>query len=154
MQLAKKRERLAVYDVVRIVQSKNIQTRLERMALAAKWEEHGKTDLAEFVSNGGTRVVNDAIETAKELNEAQERLKRANKSRVQLLEENAACPCIEGCDGEWISAANEILASNFITAESFASAIYAALKHGRGRYRNVYISMVLQIVGKHFFWPH
>ena len=43
------------------------------MALAAKWEEHGKTDLAEFVSNRGARVVNDAIETAKELNEAQDR---------------------------------------------------------------------------------
>ena len=28
---------------------------------------------------------------------------------------------------------------NGITAESFASAIYAALKHGRGKYRNVYI---------------
>ena len=95
-----------MYDVVRIVQSKNIQIHLELMALAAKWEEHGKTDLAEFVSNRGTRVVNDAIKTAKELNEAQEKLKRANKSRIQLLEENAACPCIEGCDGEWISAAN------------------------------------------------
>ena len=66
-----------------------------------------------------------------------EKLKRENKSRIQLLEENAACPCIEGCDGEWISAANEILASNGITAESFASAIYPALKHGRGEYRNV-----------------
>ena len=77
-----------MYDVVRIVQSKNIQTRLELMALAAKWEENGMTDLAEFVSNRRARVVNDAIETAKELNEAQEKLKRANKSRIQLLEEN------------------------------------------------------------------
>ena len=77
-----------MYDVVRIVQCKNIQTRLELMALAAKWEENGMTDLAEFVSNRRARVVNDAIETAKELNEAQEKLKRANKSRIQLLEEN------------------------------------------------------------------
>ena len=72
-------------------------------------------------------------------------------SRIQLLEENATCPCIEGCDGEWISAANEILASNGIIAESFASAIYAALKHGRGKYCNVYIYGPA-IVSKHFFW--
>ena len=82
----KKRKRLSTFDVVRIVQNKKIQTRLQLIALASKWQEEGKTDLAEFVSNRGPKTVNKAIETAKELNEAQERLKRANKSRVQLLE--------------------------------------------------------------------
>ena len=82
----KKRKRLSTFDVVRIVQNKKIQTRLQLIALASKWQEKGKTDLAEFVSNRGPKTVNKAIETAKELNEAQERLKRANKSRVQLLE--------------------------------------------------------------------
>jgi hypothetical protein len=82
----KKRKRLVVYDVVRIVQTKQIQSRLELMALAAKWQEEGKTDQAEFVANRGPKIVNEAMETAKELNEAQERLKRANKTRIELLE--------------------------------------------------------------------
>jgi hypothetical protein len=93
----KKRKRLAVFDVVRIIQTKKIRTRLELMALADKWQEEGKTDLAEFVCNRGPRIVNEAIETAKELSGAQERLKRCNKSRIQLLEESAAKPCVDSC---------------------------------------------------------
>ena len=89
------------------------------MALASKCQEEGRTDLAEFVSNRGPKTVNEAIETAKELNEAQERLKRANKSRVQLLEESAANACVDGSNGQWISAASEILVNNDIGIESF-----------------------------------
>ncbi|CAB4014680.1 hypothetical protein AC249_AIPGENE13320 [Paramuricea clavata] len=63
----KKKKRMAVYDVVRIIQTKGIKSRLELMALASKWQEQGKTDLAEFVSNRGPRVVNEALETAHEL---------------------------------------------------------------------------------------
>ena len=57
----KKRKRLVVYDVVRIIQSKGIKSRVELMALASKWQEQGKTDLAEFVCNRGPRVVNEAL---------------------------------------------------------------------------------------------
>ena len=75
----KKRKRLSAFDVVRIVQSKKIKTRLELMALASKWQEEGRTDLAEFVSNRGPKTVNEAIETAKELDEAQERNELINQ---------------------------------------------------------------------------
>ena len=135
----KKRKRLAVYDVVRIVQTKKIQSRLELIALAAKWQEEGKTDLAEFVANRGPKIVNEAMETAKELNEAQKRLKRANKTRIELLEESAASACVDGCQGEWLSAAKEILVLNGIGIQDFSSALHDALKRGRGKYRNVYI---------------
>ena len=37
----KKRKRLAVYDVVRIIQSKGIKSQVELMALASKWQEQG-----------------------------------------------------------------------------------------------------------------
>ena len=128
-----------MYDVVRIVQTKQIQSRLELMALAAKWQEEGKIDLAEFVANRGLKIVNEAMETAKELNEAQKRLKRANKTRIELLEESAASACVDGCQGEWLSAAREILVLNGIGIQDFSSALHDALKRGRGKYRNVYI---------------
>ena len=57
---------------------------------------------------------------------------------MQLLEESAANACVDGCNGQWISAASEILV-NDIGIESFSSAVYNALRHGRGKYRNVYI---------------
>ena len=83
-----KRKRLSTFDVVEIIQSRKISNRLELMALAASWKGQGKNDLAEFVSNRGSKVVNDALETAKELSCAQERLIRSKKSRIELMNEH------------------------------------------------------------------
>ena len=135
----KKRKRLATFDVVQIIQNKKIQNRLQLMALALKWQGEGKMDLAEFVANRVPKIVNQAIQTAKDLNEAQERLERAQKNRIELLEESASSPCVEDCHGQWMSAATQILGSNGIPTERFSSAVYNALKRGRGKYRNVYL---------------
>jgi hypothetical protein len=81
----KKKKRMGVYDVVRIIQTKGIKSRLELMALASKWQEQGMTDLAGFVSNRGPRIVNEALETAHELTMAEKRLERINKTRIQLI---------------------------------------------------------------------
>ena len=78
-----KRKRLSTFDVVEIIQSRKISNRLELMALAANWKEQGKNDLAEFVSNRGSKIVNDALETAKELSCVQERLISSKKSRIE-----------------------------------------------------------------------
>ena len=95
----KKRKRLAVYDVVRIIQSKGIKSRVGLMALASKWQGQGKTDLAEFVCNRGPRVVNEALETAHELTQAEKRLERISKTRLELLQEQLTQPCQDNCDG-------------------------------------------------------
>ena len=58
----KKKNCLTVYDLARIMQTKGLKSHLELMALASKWQEQGKTDLAEFVSNRGPRAVNEALE--------------------------------------------------------------------------------------------
>ena len=134
-----KRKRLSTFDVVEIIQSRKISNRLELMALAASWKGQGKNDLAEFVSNRGSKVVNDVLETAKELSCAQERLIRSKKSRIELLNEHLKKECKEECNGSWPRAANEILESNDICRSEFASAMYEALSKGRGKYRNVYI---------------
>ena len=115
-----KRKRLSTFDVVEIIQSRKISNRLELMALAASWKGQGKNDLAEFVSNRGSKVVNDALETAKELSCAQERLIRSKKSRIELLNEHLKKECKEECNGPWLRAANEILESNDICRSEFA----------------------------------
>ncbi|CAB3999311.1 hypothetical protein BSL78_20361 [Paramuricea clavata] len=135
----KKKKRMAVYDVVRIIQTKGIKSRLELMALASKWQEQGKTDLAEFVSNRGPRVVNEALETAHELTMAEKRLERINKTRIQLLQEHLTQPCRDNCEGIWLRSAAEILEGNGIPVSIFAGAVYDALLRGRGKYRNIYI---------------
>ena len=135
----KKKKRMAVYDVVRIIQTKGIKSRLELMALASKWQEQGKTDLAEFVSNRGPRVVNEALETAHELTMAEKRLERINKTRIQLLQEHLTQPCRDNCKGIWLRSAAKILEGNGIPVSIFAGAVYDALLRGRGKYRNIYI---------------
>jgi hypothetical protein len=109
------------------------------MALSARWKDEGKTDLAEFVSNRGSKVVNDALETAKELRCAQERLLRSKKSRIELLKDQLGKTYEGGCDGAWLRAALEILDMNGIQKSDFSSAMYEALSRGRGKYRNIYI---------------
>lgn len=44
---SEKRKRLSVFDVVQIIQTRKINTRLELMAQAAKWEKERKMDLAQ-----------------------------------------------------------------------------------------------------------
>ena len=136
---SKKRKRLAVFDVVNIIQARKIQNRVELLALASKWQGEGKIDLAEFVANRGPKIVNQAIQTANELSEAQRKLERSKKTRIELLEESASSLCVEDCHGQWMSAATQILDSNGISTERFSSAVYNALKRGRGKYRNVYL---------------
>ena len=111
---------MSTFDVVEIIQSRKISNRLELMALAASWKGQGKNDLAEFVSNRDSKVVNDALETAKELSCAQERLIRSKKSRIELLNEHLKKECKEECNGPWLRAANEILESNDICRSEFA----------------------------------
>ena len=130
---------MALYDVVRIIHTKGIKTRLELMAsgkqVASKWQKQGKTDLAEFVSSRGPRVVNDALETARELTIAEKRLERLRKTRIQLLHEQLTQPCQDNCDGIWLRSAAEILKKNGIPLSIFAGAVYYALLRGRGKYR-------------------
>ena len=87
----------------------------------------------------GSKVVNDALETVKELSCAQERLIRSKKSRIELLNEHLKKKCKEECNGSWLRAANEILESNDICRSEFVSAMYEALSKRGGNYRNVYI---------------
>ncbi|CAB3996043.1 Hypothetical predicted protein [Paramuricea clavata] len=135
----KKRKRLAVYDVVRIIQSKGIKSRVELMALASEWQEQGKTDLAELGGNRGPRVVNEALETAHELTQAEKRLERISKTRLELVQEQFTQPCQDKGDGLWLRAAVQILDGNGIPVSTFASAVYDALLRGRGKYRNIYV---------------
>ena len=67
------------------------------------------------------------------------RLNRSKKTHIELLKEELTRECIEGCEGRWLTAAEELLQSHEIEKRSFCNAIYSALEKGRGKYRNVYI---------------
>ena len=134
-----KEKRLSVYDVQQIIQAKKFTTRLEVVCLAVAQEREGKNSLAEFIANRGNRAVDEALCIAKEFGEAEAKLARTKKTRIQLLEECKDSECSEGCNGSWINAAESLLKRHEITIQVFCTAVYTALKDGRAKYRNVYV---------------
>ena len=135
----KKDKRYTTYDVVEVIRQSKVTTRLELINLAMSQKEHGKTKLAEFIANRGAKVVNEALELAREFNEAPERVARQKKSRIQILSEAYQSSCIPGCNGEWLICAFDVLQRNEIPLLSFCKAVYRVLECGRGKYRNIYV---------------
>ena len=60
-----------------LVQAKSISSHLELVSLAAAQVREGKTTLVEFMANWGSKVVDEAIQLAKEFAEAETCLNRS-----------------------------------------------------------------------------
>ena len=73
------------------------------------------------------------------MNTAQEKLDRAKKSRLEILEEASQGECAAGCNGQWLTCATEVLEQNGIRKEIFTTAIKDLLQNGRSKFRNVMI---------------
>ena len=71
--------------------------------------------------------------------EAEQKLARAKKSRIELLKDALEEACACDADGRWQSCAEEVLALNSITKSEFAEAIITLLNKGRGKFRNILI---------------
>ena len=67
-----------------------------------------KEDLAQFIANRGSKVVDEALQVGWEMEEAEENWKGHKWP-----------PCITNCDGEWLEVAEDTLASNNLTGGSF-----------------------------------
>ena len=132
-------DRLSTFDMCLLVQAKSISSRLELASLAAAQVREGKTMLAEFIANRGSKAVDEVIQLIKEFAKAETHLNRFKKTSIELLEEELTGKCIEGCEGRWLTAAEELLQCHEIEKHSFCNAIYSALQKGRGKCRNVYI---------------
>ena len=65
-------------------------------------------------------------------------MKRAQKSRMEILEEASEKGCI--CSGEWFQCATQVLVSNGIHPFVFADRIRKLLINGRGKYQNIIIT--------------
>ena len=64
----RKEKRMSCYDVAEIMVAKKIKTRTELLFFARQQKQEGKTDLAEFVINQGSKVVADVQKIAWEMN--------------------------------------------------------------------------------------
>ena len=75
------------------------------MNLAVQQNRTGKTNLAEFIANRGQRCVDDVLQLAKEFAEAEAKLARSKKTRVELLNEAYNAECARECNEQWLPCA-------------------------------------------------
>ena len=79
-------ERLSVFGVCQLVQAKSITSSVELVHLAVVQNQEGKSSLAEFIANRGNKVLDEALQLAKEFAEVESRYKRSKKSRMRWQE--------------------------------------------------------------------
>lgn len=98
-------ERLSVYDVFQIVQSKGITSQLQLVCLAIEQNREGKSSLVQFIANRGSKAVNKAIELAKEFSQAELQSLCTKKTQIELLQEQTVSKSATGCRGRWLAKA-------------------------------------------------
>ena len=135
-----RKTRMSVYDVSQLVVAKRIKNRLQLLVLANQQKQDGKEDLAQFIANRGSKVVEDAIRVGWELEEAEEKLKRSKLTRLEILEQALENCCVENCNGQWLEMAENLIHRNGIDLLVFTTACRMLLEKGRGKYRNILLT--------------
>lgn len=134
-----KKKRITAYELSEIIVAKKIKSRTELLALAREQKNEGKTDIAEFIVNRGTKVVAEVLETAWEMEKSTEDLERQTKTRIEVLQEFKNQDCVENCSGQWLECAKEVLEKNGVSVPFFSCTVFELLNKGRGKYRNLMI---------------
>ena len=81
---AKRKKRLSAFAVSEIIRQKEVKSITELQALAQQQKREGKIGLAEFLLNRPSRTVADILKLSWEMTEAEQKLERAKKSRIEL----------------------------------------------------------------------
>ena len=133
----KKRDRMTDFDLLTIIQEKKLKSQIEVMSLVSRLQLQGNCSLMKFITNGGSKCVDNALSLAKA--ESMEILLRQCKSRLAILREDLLRECATGCERSWLNCAVEVLSQNGIDLPAFAKAIFDLLQLGGGKFRNIYI---------------
>ena len=113
-----------------------IKSQTKLLALADAQSKEGKKDLANFILCRSNKAIQELIDNTWCLQNARVKLDR-KKSHIDLLHDARSAECANGCSGEWIKCAREVLKNNNIHPVVFASVLKDLLTKGRGKFRNV-----------------
>ena len=134
-----KPKRLSNCDVSDFLVKNNIRDENQLMNVALRRSESGEKDLQKFILDRGPKRLSDLISTTWRMQNAPETCQREQKSRFQIIQENAAKDCVAGCGGTWLEMAYEVLRNNKINVHYFACALRTAFKKGRQKNVNILI---------------
>ena len=140
MQSNRNRRRLSNLEVSEILLQNDIKREVELLALENEQKAEGKKDLAKYVPGKSEKGLQELIATAWKMNEAMSAIQRESRSRTETIRNQAKNGnCVEGCAGEWLTCANEVLKQNNIHPYVFAAALRDPLVKGRGKFCNIII---------------
>ena len=130
-------KRISNLEVSDFIVANQVKDYTELLALAEIQKKEGKKELANFILSRSTKVVEELIKNTWLMKNAQAKIDRGRKNRMQLVREAHSSHCVPGCDQQWIGCAREVLRNNNIHPVVFGSALKDLLTKGRGKFRNV-----------------
>ena len=71
---------------------------------------------------------------------AKEKLEASKASRIDTVKTHLVFDCVEGCSGQWLQCAKEVLLLTGIDTLQFVISIKDLLTHGKGKNRNLIIN--------------
>ena len=128
---------LDFYDVLK-ENRETVKDEEDLWNLARAKQEAGDRRLMQFLLS--RRDLPQLLERVAKAEGAPENARRAQLSRVEILEDTVArgtCAC--PVPGRWKAAANEVVANNGYTEQELETAILEALDLGRGKQRNIFV---------------
>ena len=130
--------RLSNLEVSEFVTRNKASNENELFAIAHAQKEEDKKDLANFLFSCSQKPLSNLFGSTKRLEAASKRIQRARMSRMDLTEKAyQKNDCI--CEGQWLTCANQVLASNDVHPYVFADRVRTLLSKGRGKLLNVII---------------
>ena len=98
-----RKKRMTFFELSKLIVRKGIKSQTELLAYANEQKLTGKSDIVEFIVDRGSRVVSEVLATAREMTNAEAKLDRSKKTRIEILEGAAQGQCASGCNGEWLT---------------------------------------------------
>ena len=117
----------------------NIRSEDQLFARACEQEDTSKKYLANFLVCKDPKSLQNLKKTTWRMQEASDRIVRSKTTRMELILRNAQGFCIDGCNGQWLACAQEVLQNNQVHPIIFAAAMHDLLMKGRGKFRKVMI---------------
>ena len=145
--------RLSSYKLAKFIVNHNIENTNHLWVKAKKLEEVGKTDLANCLLGKTSKARDDVLASAWEMENPKAKVGRKSISRMQLIRQTGSNDCVDGCDGEWLKCATQVLRQSSIHPYVFAEALRDFLTKGRGIFRKILLLGPTNC-GKHFCYSH
>ena len=132
-------KKLTNLDVSESLVANNIRSEDELFARACEQKDAGKKDLANFLVCKDPKSLQNLIKTTWRMQEASDLIVQSKTTGMELIQKNVQGSCIDGCNGQWLACAQEVLQNNQVHPIIFAAAMRDLLIKGTGKFRNIMI---------------